>query len=154
MLSPRSPHSPPSTNFFARFFHPPAGVFSLKSCKYVLTSLKWGPMVTISWIKSSKHMTSYWPDKQNSNHSIKSHCQKLVGQDSRAFESESIFDKKLKIYSTKMSKQTSMCSMPQPHLPPCNLTIHNVLALFLYYPTHQMQGARSITHWGLDRKLT
>jgi len=68
---PRGPHSPPSANNRERFFQPPAGGFSRKSSRNVLTSLKWGPMVTSSWTMSSRQTTSKWPDAQTHIHTVR-----------------------------------------------------------------------------------
>mmetsp|Transcript_1864 Transcript_1864/g.171 ORF Transcript_1864/g.171 Transcript_1864/m.171 type:complete len:86 (+) Transcript_1864:146-403(+) len=53
MNSSLFPQSPPVWKGCLLLLYPPLGLFNLKGHKKLLASLKWGPTVVISWIKSS-----------------------------------------------------------------------------------------------------
>lgn len=53
IYSSQLPKSPPSLKYNLTFRNPPVGAFSLNGHKNELTSLKYVPIVKISWIRSS-----------------------------------------------------------------------------------------------------
>lgn len=55
------PASPDSTKWSLFFCRPPKGQLSLNGHKKLLASLKWGPTVRISWMRSSIHIMPNFP---------------------------------------------------------------------------------------------